>query len=819
MSQATPGLPEGGFPINVESPALAKHKRRKKTPFWRSPLAIVLVLLAAAGGGVYNFWQQQQSAQGLVIESIPPISTDELALLEFDLPLSDPHADRSKLTVQILEGPEGAAIDPETQKFQWTPTEKQGPGEYRVTVQVRSNINPDAKSKQQFVVTVNEVDTPPEIEFVEAQTVEKGSSFKLPLNVIDPDEPPQKHRFELIGEVPAGASIDEEFGILEWYTGGDEVEADKMYEFEIRVSQADQPDVGSTRKFQATVKLSDPYLKLKQYLAGFDLDVTSPDREAEGPFAGKGRQLLADAERLDVFTYGSKTTADKDQEFIAPDLSTYFGEKKTWNLPTKIYRDDRMYVVAAGVSPELHRRLTLFFGTPIAAVGDFSDPTVASNNTLTKPSDANPESLPSAILDDLSLKQLETMYKEKELLSKKSYEKIRTLFAERFAVQFADVIERAYGEDREAIEAWFAENPDLKEEFYIAIDPQTDNVPGALQVFHQLWKKSPETVKKYGQLAIATSVVWDDPRKGVYDYTGHQRRTHSIMPEDKLADMQANFDYLVDNEKIMEGRAQLVPWEFLTHLVNHRTPIEERVWAAQRYLPKRTMYGECYHDVPYDTVMLETQSQQCKLQDKEYTLANLKDFGGVCAMQADYAARVGKSMGVPAEYVAGDVAIGGAGHAWVMWIELKNLTKTGINFSLESHGRFEGYESLKMYVGELRDPRSGKRITDRELELRLHTVGLDPIAKRQADLVMAVYPLLRERQKISVDEQVNFLEDVIKLSPGNESAWLTLAEIAGSGNLTKAHQRQMKRVLDGLFKTFANFPDFTWKVFDNLIQY
>ena len=85
-------------------------------------------------------------------------------------------------------------------------------------------------------------------------------------------------------------------------------------------------------------------------------------------------------------------------------------------------------------------------------------------------------------------------------------------------------------------------------------------------------------------------------------------------------------------------------------------------------------------------------------------------------MQADYAARVGKSIGVPAEYVRGESNSGGL-HAWVMWVELRTVTKTSIVFSLQSHGR---YRTDHYYVGTLQDPQTGRRITDRELEIIMH---------------------------------------------------------------------------------------------------
>ena len=84
-------------------------------------------------------------------------------------------------------------------------------------------------------------------------------------------------------------------------------------------------------------------------------------------------------------------------------------------------------------------------------------------------------------------------------------------------------------------------------------------------------------------------------------------------------------------------------------------------------------------------------------------------------MQADFAARVAKSLGVPAEYVGGE-ANSGVLHAWVMWVEVKGVRKDAVAFSLESHGRYFGDN---YYVGTLLDPEDGQTITDRELERRL----------------------------------------------------------------------------------------------------
>src|SRR5262249_17431634 len=152
---------------------------------------------------------------------------------------------------------------------------------------------------------------------------------------------------------------------------------------------------------------------------------------------------------------------------------------------------------------------------------------------------------------------------------------------------------------------------------------------------------------------------------GIYDYRGHQVRTKSILPASygKMTPQDC-FDYFVEKAKDLKGkeafdRLQVFPWEFLVYVVDHQTPVDERQWAVKNYLAKRPMVGKIYGEIAYDHEMLKTQSQVCKLNGKPYTLESIKQNGGVCAMQADFAARVGKSLLVPAAYVGGESSFQG----------------------------------------------------------------------------------------------------------------------------------------------------------------
>jgi len=461
-------------------------------------------------------------------------------------------------------------------------------------------------------------------------------------------------------------------------------------------------------------------------------------------------------------------------------------------------------------------------GTPMVEQAEQSEPMkVAATRSLadlmdTPPAKTATSTLPQTAKGGFTEDEINTMlelYDSRSLFSTREYPGLRRIFADRFERQNEQEIKDALGADHESISTWLEENRVLKEELYTAIDPDVDDVRGALQIFRELKEQFPDKIVPYGNLAIAIAVTWDDA-EAIYDYAHHQKRAKATMPEG-LTDPALNFDYFLKTEQFMQGRGRWLPWEFLVHVVNHKTPIAEREWALKNYLPKRMMIGKCYAEVPYDHVMLETDSAEARMNGQAYTLANLSERGGVCAHQADYASRVGKSLAVPAAYVGGESAYGDL-HAWVMWVELKAVTSKSIVFSLESHGRYRGD---KYYVGKLKDPKSGKQCTDRQLELRLHTVGMDPVAKRHSDAVMAAYPVLREKLELGINDQFSFMSRAINLCPGNEEAWTALAGMTSNEVVRTKHRKQMTGILSQLFNNFANFPDFTWTIFDDLIGY
>lgn len=406
------------------------------------------------------------------------------------------------------------------------------------------------------------------------------------------------------------------------------------------------------------------------------------------------------------------------------------------------------------------------------------------------------------------------IYDKNKLFQPGEYAALRKIYADQFLRQHWADIHRGFGEDADAIKQWFEAEPAIRDELYTALDAEHDDVQLAVGLFKELKKQYPDAFPAYTELAIALAVTWDN-EKGIYDYAEQQQRAGATAAESTAGPIDC-FRYLIEAEKVMQGRAQSLPWEFLCYVVDHHTPLPERHWALLNYLPKRAMIGQCCSDVPYDAGMRDANSGgTAKIKDKPYTLANLRQYGGLPEMQVDFAVRVAKCLGVPAVYVNGRSASGGQ-QTWVSWVELANLSKGSVSFVMQSRLPSGGDRS---YVGALIDPQRGVEITDRDLELRLHTVGLNPQAKRQAALVMKAYPMIRDVLKMDTAAQLTFLNQVIRLSPGSEGAWQAMAQMSRENKIDADQHRAMMASVDSLFRTFANFPDFTCKIFDDMVAF
>ncbi|MBS0172773.1 MAG: putative Ig domain-containing protein [Nitrospira sp.] len=134
--------------------------------------------------------------------------------------------------------PSGAAIDPATGVFTWTPTEAQGPGTYTFEVVVSDNSATRLSDSETITVAVNEVDENPVLNAIGNQSVNEGESVTFTATAIAPLQS-QVLTFSLHGSVPAGASINPATGLFTWTTT--EAQGPGTYQVTVRVADNGTP--------------------------------------------------------------------------------------------------------------------------------------------------------------------------------------------------------------------------------------------------------------------------------------------------------------------------------------------------------------------------------------------------------------------------------------------------------------------------------------------------------------------------------------------------------------------------------------------------
>ena len=769
--------------------------RKNKAGF--NPLIIISGLVVAIGIGLAGLWHFWRSPAKLTLDPVASQTVRENETLTLKLAAHGEGLPRKDWSFGIVNGPPGAGIDADTGVFSWKPAEDQGPGEFQVKVTARSKSSKLIHDTQSFAISVAEVNQAPVIAPIPTQKGVAGQEIRIPIEAKDADKPPQKLTFKL-NAGPEGASVDRKTGVFSWSIPEEGVSGPQKVEVAVDDGSGDDSEYQTS----FSIEVQPPTSALLRVVAAFKaegLEVETTTGSAPDGFRGKASTFVVGDEVITFVEYESNSAARKDADQVTNEGQTVFGEPAVWKARTNLYRRDNLIVFFDGSSKRVAGSLEKILGAPF----------VVAEVSKIMP---RQEKAAELTIDEKLVIALVKLYEKQNLTGKKDYPAVRKTFADFFEGQNELLLNRLSEGEGADFKKWLDNHADFKEEFYTAVTAE-DDLAAAWKILQSLYQKHPTRLYDYGQLGIATALAWDVD-KNLDHYDDHQRRTHSNMPGGMLGALE-NFQYFVETASVMQGRAQYLPWEFLIFMINQRTPLAEREWAIANYASRRTMYGKCYADVPYDHEMLRTQSRTCQLSGKDYTLPNIRQFGGVCAMQADFASRVGKSIGVPAEYVRGEAA-GGELHAWVMWVEIKQVTRNSISFTLESHGR---YREDKYYVGALSDPQNGLEITDRQLELRLQAVGLNPTAYRHAKLVMLAYPRLQEKLNLKPTQELALLNEVMELCPGNEAAWRRVAQLSRDGRIAADSNRQMTSMFDKLFRTFAGFPDFTWTVFDDLVQY
>jgi hypothetical protein len=182
------------------------------------------------------------------LAEVPEQTLDEKTQLTFKASAVGANAS-SSLVFTLPWAPAGAWIDPESGAFTWTPSERQGPGTYRIPVYLVDYGNGEANEMTVVTITVNEVNERPWL-LADALAIEPGQTLHFPLFAGDRDYPKNPLKFTMTG-APAGATLTTNTGVLHWEVPPNAPSA--RYQLNVTLSDNGSPNYTTNNTIGLTV--------------------------------------------------------------------------------------------------------------------------------------------------------------------------------------------------------------------------------------------------------------------------------------------------------------------------------------------------------------------------------------------------------------------------------------------------------------------------------------------------------------------------------------------------------------------------------------
>ena len=180
------------------------------------------------------------------IAAMTATNISEGSLFTFTVPASDPDAPPQSLSYQLLGiPPVGATINATNGIFSWTPAENQGPGLYTITVRATDNGTPSLSATNIFVVTVNEVNSPPVLAGIPRMSTVPGAAVVFTASAVDNDVPSQGMAYSVDAGAPPGASIGALTGQAIWNVPSDQPAG--TYAITVRVTDTGSPSLADSQ--------------------------------------------------------------------------------------------------------------------------------------------------------------------------------------------------------------------------------------------------------------------------------------------------------------------------------------------------------------------------------------------------------------------------------------------------------------------------------------------------------------------------------------------------------------------------------------------
>jgi hypothetical protein len=312
-----------------------------------------------------------------------------------------------------------------------------------------------------------------------------------------------------------------------------------------------------------------------------------------------------------------------------------------------------------------------------------------------------------------------------------------------------------------------------------------DFVPTVLKTLQEIWTAEPAKWKDYRNVAIALALVRDQQAPAWWP---HHQVQQSDVPRSQASPIDEFRFWVASNERqqLYTDLRKLEPEE-LKFVVDAPVAASELEWAQKNARFPRADFGRAFSSIAYRRDRLVSAAYVWG--DGPYSLAAIREKGGICVDQAYFAMLCGKGRGLPTLYFDGQGTDGG--HAWFGYMKGEN------RWNMDC-GR---YENQNYSVGAALDPQSWLPINDHELAFLAQNFRRTPAYQAsKADLAMA---RLLERAGDSARALIA-LDGAISVCPRNDLAWSAKGDLLARTSAAPALQRAFH---ESAIKQFANIVD------------
>ncbi len=241
-----------------------------------------------------------------------------------------------------------------------------------------------------------------------------------------------------------------------------------------------------------------------------------------------------------------------------------------------------------------------------------------------------------------------------------------------------------------------------------------DHLVRVLAIMDRLRAHDPAGCDEYFELILAIAVVFDHPKA----VRVHGQMGPKVLPY--KVDAVTRYD---DYKQLYEKRRAKIEYRKLTaaelrFVIHVPVPESELEWARENVGGSLSGWDNKYSGIEYDTD--RPDAQRYAWDYGPYTLASIKEKGGICVDQAYYAVMTARAHGIPAIYFHGSG--NNANHAWFAYMRAAGDWKLDV-------GRYSG---AGFTTGFAIDPQTRKEMTDHDVayacESSLHSTAFQRAA-------------------------------------------------------------------------------------------